>query len=473
MAVTFMSLAAPAWGKDEIDPAIKSISTGRLEDRSSQQAPLPQGARKQARTYQAGEPAEGGEQVGLMQAVRLAVDWHPSIGQAIGTLYQQGEQVNVAEAGYYPQISGGVKSGYDNAYGGYRSSQAFSLSLKQMLYDFGKVSSSVDVARARVARSQASILLNIDQVARDTSYAYLEVQRYKQLMDIAQAQIKGVGAIVDLARQRSDMGASTRSDVVQAESRVEGARAQLLLYKAQYQRWQATLTNLAGRSTPFAVNDDFPQALTQSCEGAQPDMNALPAILVAEAERVEAQAQVAQARAEGRPTLSVGPTLTHYLDDNYNQYSPELERTQVGVFLNFEVPIYQGGAINARTAAAGHALTAADSAEDAARLQAREGLFEAQAQTASLNQRLGSLEYRQKSITEARALYGSQYLELGTRPLLDLLNAEQEIHQSRFDLANTIADLRRLQIDCLYSTGSLRSAYQIDHSTIQGVEILP
>ena len=70
-------------------------------------------------------------------------------------------------------------------------------------------------------------------------------------------------------------------------------------------------------------------------------------------------------------------------------------------------------------------------------------------------------------------MYGQQYLELGTRPLLDLLNAEQEIHQSRFDLANTEADLRRLQVDCLYSTGALRSAYRIDQSTIQGVEILP
>jgi adhesin transport system outer membrane protein len=54
-----------------------------------------------------------------------------------------------------------------------------------------------------------------------------------------------------------------------------------------------------------------------------------------------------------------------------------------------------------------------------------------------------------------------------------LLNAEQEIHQSRFDLANTVADMRRLQIDCLYNSGGLRRAFRLDDSTVQGVRILP
>ena len=342
-----------------------------------------------------------------------------------------------------------------------------------MLYDFGKVSSAVDVARARVARSQATILLNIDQVSRDTSYAYIEVQRYKRLLVVAREQIKGIAGIADLAKQRSDMGASTRSDVVQARSREEGARATLQQYQAQYNRWRANLANLVGRAAPFEVNDDFPAQLTESCQGAVPDMNALPGILAAEAQRIEARAQITQARAEGLPTLSLDPSVNQYLDSNYNNDNDNRDRTQVGIFLNLSVPLYQGGATTARTAAATHALTAADSAEDAARLQARQGLYEAQAQTSSLARRLSSLEFRQTTISEARELYGQQYLELGTRPLLDLLNAEQEIHQSRFDLANTVADLRRLQIDCLYSTGSLRTAYQIENSTIQGVEILP
>ena len=112
-------------------------------------------------------------------------------------------------------------------------------------------------------------------------------------------------------------------------------------------------------------------------------------------------------------------------------------------------------------------------AEDAARLQARRGLAEAMAQTSGLSRRLTSLEARQASIQEARMLYGRQYLDLGTRPLLDLLNAEQEIYQSRFELAGTRSDLLRLDVDCLYNTGALRTAFGLEGRNLQGVEIQP
>jgi adhesin transport system outer membrane protein len=472
-----------ALAEDQIDPGLRSISPSRLQAKPADQRRKGDGtagsSKGSARDNAKGGSAPGAVMVkedsptlGLEQAVRLAVDWHPSISEAIGTLYQQAEGINVAEAGYYPQISGGIKGGYTSGYGSDDGSQSVSISLKQMLYDFGKVSNSVEAARAKVARSQASILLAIDQVSRDTAFAYIEVQRYQRLVEVAREQIRGIGDIVELARQRSDMGASTRSDVVQAQSRAEGGMATLQEYKALYGRWQSTLTNLLGRQTPPQVSDTFDTSMSDACKGPL-GTDALPAVLQAAAQRTQAQAELAQAKAEAYPTLSLQPSINQFLDDHYDDQNTRINRTQAGIFLNLEVPIYQGGAISARSRAANYALTAADSAEDAARLQARQGLGEAQAQTSGLTRRLTSLESRQTSITEARELYGRQYLELGTRPLLDLLNAEQEIHQSRFDLANTQADLRRLQIDCLYNSGALRRAFGIDHSTIQHVEILP
>ncbi|WP_074750213.1 TolC family outer membrane protein [Pseudomonas abietaniphila] len=459
----------PAQADEYIDPGLRSISPSRLQHQPGDKQPKPRSSQSPVAAVPGKEDTQT---LGLEQAVRLAVDWHPSISEAIGTLYQQAEGINVAEAGYYPQIAGGIKGGYNSGYGSDASSQSVSISLKQMLYDFGKVSNAVEAARAKAARSQASILLAIDQVGRDTAFAYVEVQRYQRLIDIARQQIQGIGGIVDLAKQRSDMGASTRSDVVQAQSRAEGGMATLQEYKAQYARWQATLGNLLGRQTSPQVTDAFPDSLNQSCN-TPVITDALPAVLQAAAQRTQAQAELAQAKAEAYPTLSLEPSFNQYLDNNYDSQNPAIDRTQVGIFLNLEVPIYQGGAISARSRAAGYALTAADAAEDAARLQARQGLSESQAQTSGLTRRLNSLEFRETTIKEARELYGRQYLELGTRPLLDLLNAEQEIHQSRFDLANTQADLRRLQIDCLYNSGALRRAFGIDHSTIQHVEILP
>lgn len=463
-AVLLVSHSAAA-ADEPIAPELKNLSPSTLSK--------PRATNRRAGQPPQRDPLPAGPTLTLDQAVQQAVAWHPSIGQSIGTLYQQAEGINVAEAGYYPQISGGLRSGIETGNGGDGSTQALNISLKQMLYDFGKVSNSVEVAKARVARSQAQILLSVDQTARDTAYAWIEVQRYRNFLEIARQQIEGVGQIVELARQRSDMGASTRSDMVQAQSRAEGAVATLQEYKAQYARWQAALSTLMGRATTADVADDIPPSTAQACESPEPSIEALPAVLVALAQRNEAEAELARARSEGYPTISLEPSVNHYLDSGYNDNNPAMDRTQAGIYVNVEVPIYQGGATTARSRAAGYALTAADSAEDTARLEATRGLAEARVQTLGLNRRLDALRSRQTSISEARMLYGRQYLELGTRPLLDLLNAEQEIHQSHFDLASTQADLRRLQIDCLYNSGGLRRAFALEDRTLQGVRILP
>ena len=76
-----------------------------------------------------------------------------------------------------------------------------------------------------------------------------------------------------------------------------------------------------------------------------------PAVLQAAAQRTQAQAELAQARSEAYPTLSLQPSFNQYLDNNYDNQNPAIDRTQVGIFLNLEVPIYQGGAISARSRA--------------------------------------------------------------------------------------------------------------------------
>jgi len=461
LALNFHPVAQAA---DDIDPHLRQIGPSLLRD-APEAVP--------ARPPIGMAPVASGERLSLTDAVLQAAQWHPSIAEAIGNLYKQGEGINVARAGYYPQISGGLRTGYDTGYGGDRNSQALNLSLKQMLYDFGKVDSAVNAAQAAAARAQANTLLVVDDLARDTAYAWIETRRYEQLMTIARDQIRGVGDIAGMARQRSDMGASTRSDVVQAESRVESARATLEEYQSQYERWRSTLAALMGRVTPPALAEGSPAELNQACKRPAQGDDRLPAVLMALAQRAQGQAELAQAKAEAYPTLSLQPQVNHYLDDDYNRDNARLDRTQAGIYLNVEVPIYQGGSISARTRAAGHALTAADAAEDAARLQARRGLAEAKAQTSGLGRRLTSLEARQVSIQEARMLYGRQYLDLGTRPLLDLLNAEQEIYQSRFELAGTRSDLLRLDVDCLYNTGALRTAFGLEGRNLQGVEIQP
>jgi adhesin transport system outer membrane protein len=262
---------------------------------------------------------EEAQTLGLEQAVRLAVDWHPSISEAIGTLYQQAEGINVAEAGYYPQIAGGIKGGYNSGNGSDASSQSVSISLKQMLYDFGKVSNAVEAAGAKAARSQASILLAIDQVGRDTAFAYVEVQRYQRLIDIARQQIQGVGGHRRSGKtaQRHGRQYPVRCGPGSVASRRRASR-RCRNTRRNTRAGKRRLSNLLGRQSSPQVSDAFAPSLGQSCN-APVITDALPAVLQAAAQRTQAQAELAQAKAEAYPTLSLQPSFNQYLDNNYDE----------------------------------------------------------------------------------------------------------------------------------------------------------
>lgn len=412
------------------------------------------------------------EELDLVSAVHRAVEWHPSISESVGVLQRERENVRAARAGYFPQVGVNLVAGRDSEDNRGGDGHVVQIYASQMLYDFGKVSSEVDLATAEMQRSRALVLQTIDTVARDTAQAALEVQRYQALLKSAREQIDGVSAIVALVQMRSDRGASSRSDVLQAHARLEAARASKQRVEAQLSRWRSTLQYLTGTGAGFTLSMEIPVDISNACQRASADISATPAVLIAEAARAEAMARLRESRAGAWPTLSLDASLNNYLDQQYID-ARALDQNESAVFLNLSMPIYQGGRISATKESSVHALRAADAAKDAARLSVIQALLSAQREAAGLARSLSILEARERAIAETRDLYRKQYSSLGSRTLLDLLNAEQELHQARQELNNTRYDLNRLQIDCLYNTGALRRVFQLEGRQIQGVEVLP
>lgn len=413
-----------------------------------------------------------GQPLDMSAAVAMAVNWHPTITQAVGKLFEQSANVDVAKAKYYPQVNAGVNNGYSNTYTNKGYSPSIDISLSQMLYDFGKVSSSVRAANAAVAQQQAEVMLTIDQVAHDTASAVVQVQGYQQLVTMATQQLDSLKQIGDLIRQRNTEGASPLSDVVQTDTRIEGAQATLMQYQASLQRWQATLATYIGVEGVNRVTQDVPETLTRGCAVQHPDYKLIPSVLAAWAGANQAQANVDNANAQMMPTISLEPEVTHYVNNHYSG-SSELDKTQYTASIRMQMPLYQGGGVSASRDAAEQALSAANAAIKAAQLEAYQKLATSQDEATNLGQTL-VIQQRQQALGEKTlGLYQDQYLQLGTRPLLDLLNVDQEIFQAKFSQAQTLAQLNSLQLDCLFSTGMMRSVFRLDNRRIQGVDIRP
>lgn len=408
----------------------------------------------------------------INQAVQRAVQWYPDIGTEAGKLFSTAQKIDVARAKYYPQISGGLNNGVTNSYSNHGNVPSVVLSLSQMLYDFGLTDSAVREANAAVAAQQAVVLLSIDKVAHDTAAALVQVQGYQELVAIAEEQLRSLQQLGKLANERNSEGASSLSDVVQTDARIEGARATLAQYQANLERWRATLSTYLGWNKIDVVSNEFPQTLGKSCGVATVDDQLVPSVLEARARVNQAAAQLAGAEAQMKPTISLESDLTRYLNDRYAN-SEQLDRTQYSAYVRVKMPIYQGGGLTANRDAAQYSLDAAITAVRSAQLQVRQQLSAAQNASVSLQQAL-QIQARQQILTQkTRELYQQQYLDLGSRPFLDVLNAEQEVYQARFTQQETESQLRTLQLDCLYNTGRTRQQFTLNNQSIQGVEIQP
>lgn len=412
------------------------------------------------------------DELDLVRAVSSAVSTHPSIRQATDMLFRSEESIRVAKAGYYPKIQGGLSTEHNNRdFDRYdeRTLHRWTISASQMLYDFGEVASAVSGAEAARAAARGRVLLSIDQVARETSYAFIELQRYQALRAIAEDQVTGVAAIADLARERRVKGASTLSDELQAQSREEAARATLLDMQAQVERWRHSVLYLTGLDSLETLSTDMPDSFQLACRGDVPAWGLLPEVLVAEAEQAVAVAELEEISAQAWPTISLEVSAGRAINATPRTGS----RNDASVMLNMSMPFYQGGSMQAQKRAAAHALNAAGAAGNHARLTASQGLLEAQSRERGYRQRIALLAQRINSIQMTRDLYQEQYLELGTRSLLDLLNAEQEYHQANLEKTNNEHDMRRMQVDCLYNAGQIRNALDLNGTVIAGVEVMP
>lgn len=401
-------------------------------------------------------------------AVQRAIGWHPAIEEVTGHIYQADERIRSAQAGYYPKVSAGVNSAYRNRnQDGWRPK--LEVSASQLLYDFGKVSSSVDTERAGKKVNEARLLLTIDNLARDTASAVNEVQRFHELVILAEKQVEGVKSIAALVKERTDGGASTLSDQVQADARVESALATQWQFESELNRWQSSLASLIGiNSSHLNPAGTVPTWLSGSCDIREPDWTIVPAILEAEAQKEEAGAILAGSKADALPTISLEASTGYDLNNRYSNASAADKRAEYSVGLNVSSSLYNGGQTSAQKRAAGYALQSAEAAIQRARYDAQRNLLESQSQIGTLDRLLSTLRTRTTMMITTRDLYRDQYIELGTRTLLDLLNAEQELHQAEFQIANVSHDINRLNLLCTYNSGKTRQNFHIDISQLSG-----
>ncbi|MGO1061965.1 TolC family protein [Acinetobacter lwoffii] len=408
---------------------IDITSLGHYSLDTSKVAELPQITRPQSGQSALSSTSTAGipKTMNLVEAVHRAVQRRPEITQSISTLSAQAANIDVARAGYYPQLSGGIGTG--DLTSGERGQQMVSLNATQMLYDFGKIKTNVSVEEARLAEEQAKVLVSLDQIAFEVADAIVSIKRYQQITQIAQQQIQGIGRIAEVANLHARAGISSQADPIQAQSNLEAAQSNLIVQRTQLRQYQQRLCTLLGFDVSI-VEWDTPY-----------------------------------------PTISLKGSLSQAMNGR-NPNNNEDDGFCNSVMTEVSSNLYRGGATRSQTRAASYAEEAARAQVNTVYLDVLDQVRLIREQIENKQKQMGVLSQRRATTVRTKELYQEQY-KLGTRTVVDLLNAEQAIHSAAQEIESARYDIYSAIVQYIQVTGRTRDIYALNRISIQGFEVQP
>ncbi|HCM63427.1 MAG TPA: hypothetical protein DIT05_12925 [Morganella sp. (in: Bacteria)] len=393
----------------------------------------------------------------LHHIINMAISWHPTIKRSGREIERAREGIEEASAAYYPSLNVGVKTGLEqNDYGsGNDRSNKVTVVAEQMIYDFGKTKTKVDLNELNTIYTEYELEREINDITYQTVNAYLQVVKYKKLITIADDQLLGFTKINEIAKKRTNLGASAESDYSQSKVRLASSVSQLNDYKSQYNRWSATLDNLTNTQVSDKIIIQFPQELQSSCSVHLNEALSSPLIRIAESQVNVARKQIDLANTEHYPTISVNPFYEYEMENRNNNGYSNRNQDKFGVYLNIKAPLYQGGAVSSRVRQAEQALYAANHNLESEFTNTRLKISESSSQVENAKLSLSAKLNRATESIRTRDLYMLQYEQLGTRSFTDLISAESEIHQTKMDIVNSEYNIANFSVECLYQTGEL------------------
>lgn len=364
--------------------------------------------------------------VDLKTAILQAFSRSPSVTQQA---YQMGigqAQIREAQSAWFPQVGLTANTGnstQQDTFNNMNNAAAYGLTLSQLVYDFGKTNASINQQKSAQESYRYKLLATLSDVAEQTATAYLDVLKYQDLTKAVEENITALEDVRRMSSLRADAGLSTRSDVLQAQSRISGMRSTLKQYQASLSAAKAQLASLTGvRASHYQ-----PIAAVNLATPVVPDnidYSKVPSVLYAQAQQESASFEVNKAKADYLPTLSLQASRTRYETTNNPYWNNQIQ-------LHVNAPLYQGGAVSARVSQAeGHKNIAA-TLVDQAKLDVMQKASVAYANWAGAEgQAQASAEQLQDSV-RSRDVYKSEY-KLNQRTLNDLLSVEQEVFQAQF-----------------------------------------
>lgn len=385
-------------------------------------------------------PASGADLLNLYRDARLA----DPVYQAARAQYQATtERLPQARAGYLPLLSGSAsifRNHSEREGTGDRdyNTKTFAVTLAQPVY---RMQNWIAISQAEKVVLQAEAVLASTQqdLAVRVAQAYFDVLLARDNVALSETQKSAIDQQLAQAKRNFEVGTATIVDTLEAQARYDQSVAKEIADKNDLEVKRRALEVLLGKLPDALVPLREPLTL------ATPAPNDIEAwvktaadssfsVVVARANLEIAQQEIARQRAGHLPTVDLSGSLAR-VDNPLSTVAPGVSpiSNDASIGLTLSVPIFSGGLIRSRVR---EAVALRDRAEQD--LESTQRNVAQAVRTSFLNVTSGIAQVRalEQALVSTQSQLDSTILgrDVGVRTSVDVLNAQQQVFQTRRDL---------------------------------------
>ena len=306
------------------------------------------------------------------------------------------------------------------------------------LFQGGTVKNDIKAAKTRVEAGRATLRAVEGDVFTEAVAAYMDVIRDRATVELNTNNVKVLETNLQATSDRFEIGDVTRTDVAQSEARLALARSRLALAEgrltASEQNYRRVIGRQPGQLQPPPPLPPFPATADQAVRIAlvnNPD-------LIAITRQAEAAGyDVKSVRGTRLPTVTAVASGDYFdaVGDDFGLQSG----TATSVGLQSRIPLYQGGLPSARIRQAqaleGQTLELRVATERLVVSSTRSAFADYEAAIDAIKSNEVAVKANELALEGVRAENS-----VGTRTILDVLDAEQELLNSQVLLVTARRD---------------------------------
>jgi outer membrane protein len=412
----------------------------------------------------------------LVQIYHEAVANDPTLASARATWMATQENVPQARANLLPSVTLAANATETQFFERLHTDPSLAFMQRFPTYQYTVTASQplyrkqnvVALDQARQTLGQSDYVLSAaqqDLIVR-VAQAYFDVLLARFSIDLTESQKAAVSENLAQAKRNFEVGTATITDTNDAQAKYDQIVAQQISARNDFDNRVAALRAIIGRQPkelrPFEAKYD-PQPPTPNVLDAWIDaaLRDNSQVRIAQSNYDIAVLEVDRQRAGHYPTLDLVASFNQAYAGAATQVTissfvaNDSRQGQIGVQLN--VPLYLGGSIDSkvRQAVAGQEKARQD-------LEAARRAAELAAQTAftGVNSGAAQINAFKQALVSAQVSYDSTKLglEVGVRTNLDVLNQQQQVYQTRFNLAQSYYNFILSSLKLKQAVGTLSEA---------------